>query len=332
MNPSRLMNPSRRRIATAAALLPLAAIHAPSAIAQDYPSRPVRWIVNYPPGGTTDVVARMVAQEVGQKLGVSIIIDNKAGAGGVIGMDAAAKAAPDGYTFLASDASLATAPSLYRKVPFDPEKDFRAIARFVTVPHVIVVNPKVAAATVAEFVALSRREPGKLNFSSGGIGSPLHLAGEVFRVASGASWTHVPYKGAGPAIVAVVAGEADVAAPSAPAALPQIAAGKLRALAVTSERRMASLPDVPTLAEAGVRDATVAGWIGLHAPAGVPDAAATKIEAAVLEVLSAPALREKLAQQGADLVAEPGKVYSQVITKEITRWQQVVKQAGITPE
>lgn len=300
--------------------------------AQTYPTKPVRWIVPYPPGGTTDVIARNVAQAAGEHLGVAIIVDNKAGAGGLIGMDAAAKAVADGYTFLVSDASLATAPSLYKKVPFDPLKDLEAVGLFVTVPHVIVVNPSVPATNVAELIALSKRDPGKLNFSSGGLGSPLHLAGEVFRAATGAEWTHVPYKGAGPAILAVVSGEAQVAAPSVPAALGQISGGKVRALAVTSQKRIAILPNVPTVFELGYPGAQMTGWVGLHAPAGTPPAAMARMHTAIAQALASPALQTRMAEQGATVSAGTADAYAKMVTEEAARWRRVVQAAGIVPE
>jgi tripartite-type tricarboxylate transporter receptor subunit TctC len=309
-----------------------AALTSLGAVAQEYPTRPIRWVVNYPPGGTTDVVARGVAQGVAENLGVTIVVENKAGAGGLIGMDTVAKATPDGYTFLVSDASLATAPSLYKSMPFDPLKDLQAVALFVTVPHVIVVTPGLPVRSVDELVALSKKEPGRLNFSSGGVGSPLHLAGEVFRAATGVTWTHVPYKGASPAIMAAVSGEADVAAPSAPAALAQIAGGRLRALAVTSDRRMTQLPGVPTLAELGQPKASVFGWVGLHAPAGTPPAAMSRMQAAVMQALKAPALQARLQEQGSDVVAQDGDAYGTMVGIELARWKQVVQSAGITPE
>ena len=243
-----------------------------------------------------------------------------------------AKAAADGYTFLVSDASLATAPSLYKKVPFDPVKDLDAVALFVTVPHVIVVNASVPAKNVNELIALTKKEPGKMNFSSGGLGSPLHLAGEVFRTATGAEWTHIPYKGAGPAILAVVSGEAQVAAPSVPAALGQISGGKIRALAVTSEKRIANLKDVPTVFELGFPQAAMTGWVGLHAPAGTPQPIMNRMRTAVTQALASPALQTRLSEQGASLSGAAGDAYAKMVASEIARWRKVVQSAGITPE
>jgi tripartite-type tricarboxylate transporter receptor subunit TctC len=314
------------------ALLALCVTGFTSGAAADYPDRPVRWVVPYPAGGTTDVIARHVAQTVSQLSGATIVIDNRAGAGGRIAMGAVAKAEPDGYTLLVSDASLATAPSLYASLPFDPVKDLQAIALFATVPHIVVVNPEVKANSLSELIALAKQEPGKLNFGSGGVGSPLHLAGEVLRVETGMPWTHIPYRGAGPAMLASISNEVQVATPSLPAALSQVQGGKLRALAVMSPKRLAVLPDVPTAAELGFPKATVQGWIGLHAPAGTPAAILAALETAVAKALQNPDLRARLATQGADVSAETGAAYGKLVTDETARWKQVVEAAGIPPQ
>jgi tripartite-type tricarboxylate transporter receptor subunit TctC len=302
------------------------------AMAGDYPDHPIHWIVPYPPGGTTDVIARHVAQAVGSILHGTIVMDNRAGAGGQIAMNAVTKANLDGYTLLVSDASLATVPSLYKQLTFDPVKDLQAVALFATVPHIVVVNPTVQANSLAELIVLSKKAPGKLNFGSGGVGSPLHLAGEALRVESGITWTHIPYKGAAPAILAVVSNEVQVATPSLPAALPLVQGGQLRALAVMSPKRLASLPNVPTVAELGYPKATVVGWVGLHAPAGTPQNVRSAIEAAVNKALQNPELRERLAAQGADITPEPGTVYGKRVADEAARWKEIVKAAEIPPQ
>lgn len=301
-------------------------------IAQEFPTRPIRWIVTYPPGGTTDVIARQVAEGASKELGVAIVVENRAGAGGRLGMDAAAKARPDGYTFLVSDASIATAPSLFKELPFSPAEDLRAVALFATVPHVVVANPALPARTVAQLVADGKESVSTLNFASGGVGSPLHLAGEVFRAATGMRWTHIPYNGAGPAILAVVTNEAQVALPSAPAALAQVSGGKLRALAVTSDTRMARLPDVPTVAELGFPKAAMSGWVGLHAPSQVPAAITAKVQQAVVRALANPELKARLEGQGASVSGLGAEAYAEIVTREIVRWNGVVKAAGIKPE
>jgi tripartite-type tricarboxylate transporter receptor subunit TctC len=297
-----------------------------------YPERAITWVVPYPPGGTTDVVARHAAQAMAAQLGQSIVVENKAGAGGQTAMAYVARAAPDGYTLLVSDASVATAPSLYPGMPVNPTKDLEAVALFVTVPHLLVVNPALKAHSLAELIALTKREPGKINFSSGGIGSPLHLAGEALRLETGLQWTHIPYKGAGPALLAAVSGEAQVATPSLPAALPQVQAGKLRALAVTSPRRIALLPDVPTVTELGYPQATVFGWVGLHAPAGTPPQIIERLQDAARKAMRDPALLERLQGQGAEAAYRSSADYAQLVAQEAARWQRIVREAGIKPE
>jgi len=325
------------RAALAIRVLALLALGAASllpdtALAADYPDRPVRWVVPYAAGGTTDVIARNVAHTMSQMFGHAIVIDNRAGAGGRTAMAAVAKADPDGYTLLVSDASLATAPSLYAELPFDPVRDFTPIAMFATVPHIVVASPEVGVSSLAELIALAKKDPGKLNFGSGGVGSPLHLAGEVLRLETGMPWTHIPYKGAAPAIIASITNEVQVATPSLPAALAQLQAGKLRALAVMSPKRLATLPDVPTVAELGFPKATVQGWVGLHAPAGTPPAILGAIEAEIVKALQSPELRERLTAQGADVAPEMGAAYGKFVADETARWKQVVAAAGIPPQ
>jgi tripartite-type tricarboxylate transporter receptor subunit TctC len=317
----------RALLVLCAACLPCAA-----ALAAPYPDRPIRWVVPYPPGGTTDVIARNVAQAISQAHGHTIVVDNRAGAGGQIAMNAVAKAAPDGYTLLVSDASLATAPSLYKQLPFDPIKDLQAVALFATVPHIVVVNPAVQAGSLGELIALSKKAAGELNFGSGGVGSPLHLAGEALRVETGIAWTHIPYKGAGPAILAATSNEVQIATPSLPAALSLVQAGKLRALAVMSPRRLAVLPEVPTVAELGYPKATVLGWVGLHAPVGTPPEVVGTLEAAVSKALQSPDLRERLAMQGADVAALSGGAYGTLVMDEAARWKEIVQAVGIAPQ
>jgi len=274
--------------------------------AADYPDRPIHWVVPYPPGGTTDVIARNVAQALTQAHGWTIVIDNRAGAGGQLAMSAVAKSTPDGYTLLVSDASLATAPSLYKQLSFDPVKDLRAVALFATVPHIVVVNPAVQASSLSELIALTRKVPGKLNFGSGGVGSPLHLAGEALRLETGMSWTHIPYRGAGPAMVG--------------------------AIAVMSPQRLLTLPDVPTVAEAGYPKATVLGFIGLHAPEGTSAEVLRAIEIPATQAMQNADLRQKLTEQGADSAPLAGAAYGKLVADETARWRQVVQAAGIEPQ
>jgi tripartite-type tricarboxylate transporter receptor subunit TctC len=265
-------------------------------------------------------------------MNASIVVENKAGAGGQIAMTSVARAAPDGYTLLVSDASLATAPSLYKSMQIDPLHDLLPVSLFVTVPHILVVTPSLPVHSLAELIALTKASPGKIDFSSGGVGSPLHLAGEAIRLQTGLQWTHVPYKGAGPAILAAVTGEAQVATPSLPAAVPQVQAGKLRALAVTSPKRVAVLPDTPTMAELGYPKATVFGWVGLHAPVGTPPDVLRALQQAAATALKDPDLIKRLQDQGADVQAEDSAHYGKLVADEAARWKSVVQAAGIKAE
>jgi tripartite-type tricarboxylate transporter receptor subunit TctC len=302
-------------------------------LAQTYPDKPIKWIVPYPPGGTTDVVARSIAQAMGERLGAAIVIENKGGAAGVIGMQAVAKAAPDGYTFLVSDASLATAPSLNKQLSFDPLKDLQAVFLFVTVPHVVLVSPTSGLQTLEDLIARAKQQPQALNFASGGIGSPLHLAGEALRTSTVSQWVHVPYKGGGPAIVAVMSGDAQLVTPSLPSVMGHIQSGKLKALAVTSTVRLNSLPSVPSVAELGYPGAASSGWIGLHAPSGLPNVIIEKTGAAARSAMADVSLAKRLFEQGADLVVDPSaSAYAAFVASEAKRWEIIVKAAGIQPE
>lgn len=321
-----------RRFATAA-MLSCAALAGGTALAESYPDRPIKWIVPWPAGGTTDVIARNVAQAVSEQLGVPIVVENKAGAAAVIGMNAVAKAPPDGYTFLVSDAAVATAPSLNKSMPFDTKRDLTAVAMFVTVPHVVIVSPASGFTSLDALIARARQDPDTLYFSSGGIGSPLHLAGEAVRTTAGIRWIHVPYKGGAPAILAVMSGDAQVAVPSLPSVLQQIQSGKLVALAVTGPTRVASAPAIPSVSELGYPGALALGWIGIHAPTGTPDAILQKVEQACRAALADPGLRQRLAEQGGDIVQDPsGAAYALFVAAEAARWDGVVKAAGIIAE
>jgi tripartite-type tricarboxylate transporter receptor subunit TctC len=326
------MSRTRTKSAFVLALMGTLVLLCGSVSAAGYPDRPIHWVVPYPPGGTTDVIARNVAQALTQTLGWTIVIDNRGGAGGQLAMNAVAKSMPDGYTLLVSDASLATAPSLYRQLSFDPVKDLRAVALLATVPHIVVVNPAVQANTLKELIALAKKAPGTLNFGSGGVGSPLHLAGEALRLEAGMTWTHIPYRGAGPAMIGSIANEVQIATPSLPAALSLVQSGKLRALAVMGPQRLATLPDVPTVAEAGYPDATVQGWIGLHAPEGTPADILRAIETAATTAVQKVDLRQKLAEQGADAAPLAGDAYGKLVAEETARWRHVVQAAGIEPQ
>lgn len=303
------------------------------AMAANYPDRPIKWIVPYPPGGTTDVIARNVAQNMSELLGQPIVIENKPGAGGQIAMSYVAKSPADGYTLLVSDASLATVQSLYKSLPFNPQTDLSAVSLFVTVPHIVVTNPSLKVANLGELIKLNKQRAEKLVFSSGGLGSPLHLAGESLKLATGLEWLHVPYKGAGPAIFAVVSDEAQIATPSLPAVLSQIQGKKLDALAMMSDSRSPALPTVPTVAEAGFPRATAIGWVGLHSPAHLDSKVLNKLASISKQVLKNAQLQSRLQEQGATISSDlsPGE-YAKFVTTQSVHWNQVVKAAGIQAE
>jgi tripartite-type tricarboxylate transporter receptor subunit TctC len=290
----------------------------------------MRWVVPWPPGGSTDAIARLIASQVGPLLGQPVVIDNRSGVGGVLGSEHVAKAAPDGLTALVSDGALATAPSLRRSLNFDPAKDLDAVCLCVALPHVIAVRPDFPAQTLAEFIAEAKKR--NLDFGSGGIGSPLHLAGELFRLAADVSWTHVPYRGAAPAVTALLAGEVQVAVPSLPAVVGHIRGGRLRGLAVTGAQRAPLLPDVPTVAESDLPTAQMAGWVGLHFPGGTPPAQIERLQAAAQQALKEPQLQARLAEQGAQIVASGAEAYRGFIRAETDRWSRVIRAAGIEPE
>src|SRR5215467_11453057 len=301
--------------------------------AQSYPSKPIRMIVAYPPGGGTDIVGRTVAQKLGEALGQSVVVENRGGASGNIGTELAAHAAPDGYTILMGNvAPNAINASLFRNLPFDPVADFAPVTLVASTPNVLVVHPSTPARTVKEVVALARAKPGALNFASAGVGSSSHLAGELFRVLAGAEIVHVPYKGGGPAMVDVLSGQVQLYFATIPAAMPHVKSGKLAPIAVTSARRSRALPEIPTIAESGVPGYEASTWYGLLAPAHSPDAAITRLHDGVVRILGERALREKLADQGFEPVGDSPQEFAAYIKSEIAKWGKVIRDAGIRPE
>ncbi len=257
-------------------------------------------IVPYPPAGGTDIVARIISEPLGAVLGQPIIIENRGGAAGNLGTDVAAKSAPDGYTILFTLSSHTINPKLYDKLPFDVEKDFIPISLAAYIPQILVANPSVPANNVKELIALAKAEPGKLNFASVGTGSPGHIAGELFKLKTGTNMVHVPYKGGGPAVTDTLGGQVQLLFVSMPAALQYVKAGKLKAIAVTSDKRSAAAPDIPTIAESGVPDCVVNSWYGALVPARTPPAIVAKLQAAFAKVLQMPQVKERLFAQGAE--------------------------------
>jgi len=306
------------------------ALLAPLAFAQaPYPAKPIRLVVPFPPGGTTDILARIVAQKLTEAWGQPVVVDNRPGAGGNIGAELVAKSAPDGYTLLMGTVGThAINASLYAKLPYDHVKDFAPVILVAGVPNVLVVNPSVPVNSVAELIAYAKANPGKLNFASSGSGTSIHLSGELFRTMAGVQITHVPYKGSAPAIADLVGGQVQLMFDNLPSSLAQIKAGKLRALAVTSDKRAPALPDVPTMAEAGLPGFEASSWFGVLAPAGTPPAIVGKLHAEIAKWLATPDAREKLSAQGANLAGFGPEEFARYIGSETAKWAKVVKESG----
>ena len=299
-----------------------------TAVAQEYPAKPIRVVVPFPPGGGTDLMARSVMQKLGESLGATVVIDNRGGAGGTIGSDIVAKSPADGYTILIVSGAHAINPSIYLKLPYDSVRDFAPVTMFTSGPGLLVVHPSVPAKSVKEFIALARSRPGQLNYASAGIGTPPHLAGELFKTMAGVNMVHVPYKGNGPAYTDLLGGQVSVMFPTIPTAIPHVRAGKLRALAVTTAKRTAITPELPTIAESGVPGYDVSSWYGLLAPAGTPAAVVAKLQREVARVLRLPDVSERLTPQGLDIVADTPGEFAAIIKSEIVKWAKVVKASG----
>ena len=307
----------------------LAVLLAGGAAAQTYPDKPIKVVNGFAPGGGTDLLLRTLLPKLGEMLGQQLIIDYRPGAGANLAMDLVAKAAPDGYTLLMGSPGLAINPSLYRDLPFDPLKDFAPISLIGTVPNVLVVNPALPVHSVAELVALARKEPGKLNFASPGAGSSLHLSAELFKALEKIDIVHVPYKGGAQAMTDVLAGKPEMMFQVLGVALPYIESGKLRALAVTSAERAAVLPNVPTMMEAGVKNYMAVTWNGLLAPAGTPQPIIDKLHAAIVKALSDPAVQEGYRKIGQVPAFDTPAEFQALIRDEASKWSRVIKDANI---
>ena len=302
-----------------------------AALAQ-YPERPIRLIVSYPPGGSTDVTARTIVGKLSEGVGKQFVIDNRSGAGSMIGTDLVAKAAPDGYTLLMSDTTFGIVPGLYPKVPYDTLRDFQPVTQVTSVPVGLVVNPGVPARSVKELVALARARPGGLNFGSGGVGTPVHMAGELLKIAAKIDIVHIPYKGAGPAFTDLLGGHFQMMFPTLQSAVPHIKSGRLRLLALTTEKRSSAFPDTPTMNEAGTPGVIAVAWFGIHAPRATPKAIVARLHAEVVKVLQDPVVRQRFESEGADIVGSTPERFSSFVANEITKWTKVVKEAGIKAE
>ena len=318
-----------RAMAALAAIAAIAIAGSSAAQTPAYPTKPIRLVVPFPPGGATDIIARAVAQKLGEAWGQSIVVDNRPGAGGNIGTELVAKAPPDGYTLeMGTVGTHAINASLYAKIPFDHVKDFAPIILVAGVPNVLEVTPSLPVNSVQELIAYAKANPGKLNFASSGNGTSIHLSGELFKVMTGVQMTHVPYKGSAPAIQDLLSGQVQLMFDNLPPSLPQIKAGRLHALAVTSATRAPALPDVPTVAESGLPGFEASSWFGLLAPAGTPPAIIAKINAEVATWLASPEGKEKLASIGANAAGGSPEDFARHIQAETAKWAKVVKESG----
>jgi tripartite-type tricarboxylate transporter receptor subunit TctC len=297
--------------------------------AQSWPTKPIKLIVPYPPGGGTDVIARIVQEPLAKELGQQVIIDNRGGAGGSIGSALAAQSPSDGYTVLFTLSSHTINPAIYTKLPFDTEKDFSSVVTVASLPQILVANPNFPAKTVKEVIEMAKVKPGSISYASVGNGSPGHLAGAMMATDAGVDMTHIPYRGGGPAVTDVIAGQVPLLWVSIPAAAQFVKAGKLRALAVSTVKRSAVFPDVPTMVESGFKGFEVDSWYAMFVPAKTPQTIIDRLNKATVNVLAQPEVKEKLLGQGAEAVGDTPAQLSGVVKKEIAKWKQVVKSANI---
>jgi len=312
-------------------LMVVLALAAPalSAQAQSYPNKPIRLICPFPPGGAVDIASRSVAQALSQQLGQPVTVDNRPGAGGNIGAEIVAKAAPDGYTLLMATSNiLAINPALYSKVPFDSLKDFAPVSMVVSLNNVLVLNPNVPYKSVQEVIAAARAQPGKLTYASSGNGTSIHLSGELFKSMAGVDMLHIPYKGSAPAVTDLLAGQVNMMFDNIPSSLPHIKAGKLRALAVTGSKRASSLPDLPTIAEAAIPGYESYVWFGVVAPAGTPPEVIKRLNAELAKAAVTPEFRDRLTGQGYDVLSTSPEQMTASIRSEMAKWGKIVKASG----
>lgn len=322
-----------RAISRRLAIASLAVIPAGAARAQTWPARPIRLVVPFAPGGASDVLGRVIAEPLGRRLGQPVVVENRTGAAGNIGAETVAKAAPDGHTLLLGfDGTLTINPAIYPRLPFDPVRDFAPITKLADVPVLITTHPGFAPRTVTELVAEARRRPGEVTFSSAGVGSTGHLAGELLKQRAGIDMTHVPYRGGGQALADLLAGRIDLLFAAIPATAPAVAQGTLRAMAVTSRARSPALPDVPTVAEGGYDGFDVASWYGLLAPAGTPAAVIARTHGASIASLAEPEVQTRFRDNGAEPVGNAPQAFAEEIAAGIARWAAIVRAAGIRIE
>jgi len=322
----------RRAALSLAATLAILAPHAARA-ADAYPAKPVRFVVAFPPGGGTDIIARSIAQKLAERIAQQVVVDNRPGAGGNIGTDIVAKSAPDGYTLLMGSAGpLAINASLFGKMPFDPIKDLAPVTLAASTPNVLVVHPSLRAATVKELIALAKARPGEINFASSGHGTPAHLAGELFNSMVGVKMVHVPYKGAAPALADLLGGQVQLMFSTMPPALPHVKDGKLRALAVTSAKRSPAAPDLPTLDEIALPGFEANTWHGVVVPAGTPATIVARLNREIVAILHLPDVVERFSSQGAEALGSTPEEFAAYIRSETLKWAKVVRDSGAKAE
>jgi len=327
----------RRLAAALAGLAAAAALAAPGAAgaqqAGGYPNRPITIVVPFSAGGTTDILARTIGQQLGERWSVPVVVENRTGAGGNIGTATVARAAPDGYTLvLGTIGTHAINPSLYKQMPYDATRDFAPITRIAMVPNALVVNKDAPYGTVQEMIAWGKANPGKLTFGSSGHGSTLHLSGETFKLLTGVDMAHIPYKGSSPAVADLLGGQISMIFDNLPSALPHVKAGRLKALGVTSAVRVEQLPDTPTIAEAGVAGYEVVSWFGLWAPAGTPPEVVGKLNKEVVDIIRTPAMQSQIREQGALPHPETPAQFGEFIESETRKWSDVVRRANLSIE
>lgn len=298
----------------------------------NYPNKPIRLIVPFAPGGSNDIMARIIGQKIGESVGQTVIIDNRGGASGIIGTDLAAKAAPDGYTLLMMSLTLAVNPSLFKKLPYDTERDLLPVSLVASAPLILVVHPSLPVKSLKDFIAHAKANPGKFNFGSGGPGTTPHLAGEMLKSMAGLQMTHVPYKGGGPALADLVGGQLQLMLENIPSTLPHVKSGKLRVLALSGLKRSSLVPDVPTLDEAGLKGYEIVGWNGLFLPAGTTNAIVSRLHTETVKALAAADIKERLSGMGAEGVGNTPAEFNAFVKAEIKKWAQVVRDAGLRVE
>jgi tripartite-type tricarboxylate transporter receptor subunit TctC len=326
------MKPSFRILVACAT--PLCAVLCLSpTLAQTYPSKPIRIVVAFPPGGSTDFAARVLASHLTKSLGQSIVVDNRGGAGGNIGNDLVAKASPDGYTLLVTtEGSITISPSLYRSLPYDPLRDLTPITQLIKYANVVTLHPSVKAGTVKELIALTREQPGKLSYSHPGVGTIVHLAAEMFKQMAKVNITDVSYKGGGPAIISLIGNETQISFATPPSVIPHAKSGRLKTIAVTSAKRFALLPDLPTIAESGVPGYNVEGWVGFYAPAKTPDKVLARLYDETTKVLKQQDVRDTVQATGAETLGISPRETSALVREETLMWSRLIKNVGVKIE